>query len=487
MQRDVVLRGLAENPAVPLDMLVRLLRGWPEPVAAGLQARATLPVTLQERMANHELRRVRCAVVGYERLDPVIRDRLLSDLDWWVSTWAFTRSKQPPLPDEALIRLMTNLLDPPDDMPFTNYELFEELFFADWNRIFVAARHPDPRVRRFAVPYAWRDDLRFLLTDPDSEVAAAAASSIAEHERLMKPADLSEHHCHGFWWVLQRPLSKALAEQVAASDDVEAVQAVASNPTLPPNVVEILSHHAEAEVRATIAGRADLAAEQVAAFAADLYPAVRVVVATRAGLTGEQVAALAADPDDAVRMAVATHAYVSEEERAVLDGNADLDPDQVLPWARSNNPRLRRRAAQRPDLPPDMVDLLAVDPDAEVRANLALNHPGAPSELLLNCYLDDQSRTRLLALPQFPRTGLSRFADHADPHVRLLVARDPDTDPAVIGHLTTDPHPWVRRVMARCPRLPTDRLTALLDDAELAADAAANPSLDWESVIEALP
>jgi hypothetical protein len=40
--------------------------------------------------------------------------------------------------------------------------------------------------------------------------------------------------------------------------------------------------------------------------------------------------------------------------------------------------------------------------------------------------------------------------------------------------------------MARCPRLPVGRITALLDDAELAADAAANPSLDWKSVVDAL-
>ncbi|MDG6110369.1 AAA family ATPase [Dactylosporangium aurantiacum] len=34
----LVLRGLAENPAVPVDVLARLLRDWPEPVAGGLHA-----------------------------------------------------------------------------------------------------------------------------------------------------------------------------------------------------------------------------------------------------------------------------------------------------------------------------------------------------------------------------------------------------------------------------------------------------------------
>lgn len=438
-------------------------------------------------MADHEVWRVRCAVAGYERLDPAIRDVLLSDPDWRVRTWVFaTRKQQPPLLDEALLRLMTDLVDPPDDVPFTADELFGELFLADGSRVIVAARHPDPRVRRFALSHGWRDDLRFLLSDPDPQVAVAAAASRAEHERLMGPADLPAGHCHAFWWVLQRPLSQPLAEQVAASGDSAAVQSVAGNPTLPPGVVEILSHHPEAQVRAAIAGRADLTAERVAALAADPDPAVRAVVATRAGLTGEQVAALAADPDDAVRLAVATHAYVSDDDRAILDGAADLGPDQAVRWARSENPRLRRRAAQRPDLPAEVVSVLAVDLDVRVRASLASHHPGAPGALLLSCYLDNRNQTELLALPQFPRTGLSRFADHPDPRVRLLAARDPNADPALIGHLTTDPDTCVRKVAARSPRLPAERLTALLNHSELAADAAANPSLDWKSVIEAL-
>ncbi|MBQ1023948.1 hypothetical protein [Micromonospora sp. C95] len=487
MQRDLVLRGLAENPAVPVDELVRLLCGWPEPVAKGLQARAALPVSLQELMADHELRRVRSAAARRERLDPAIRERLLNDPDWRVRMAVLTRRGQrPPLPEETVIRLMTELLDPPDDIPFASHELFDELFFADWARVFVAARHPDPRVRRFAVPYAWHDDLRFLLTDPDPQIAAAAAASIAEHGRLMEPADLPEHHCHAFWWVLQRPLSQALAEQVAASEDVEAVQSIADNPALPPTIIETLAHHPETEIRARIAGRADLTAEQVAALAADPDPAVRAVVATRAGLTGEQIANLSADLDDAVRLAITTHAYLTEEERAILDGNADLEPIEAARWARSRNPRLRRRAAQRPDLPPELVALLALDTDATVRANLALNHPGAPGEVLLNSFLDGRHRTELLALPQFPRNSLSHYANHTDPDVRLLVARDPEVDPAVIARLVTDPHPCVRKAMARCPRLPRDRLSALLDDAELAADAAANPTLDWEKIIRAL-
>ncbi|WP_051799524.1 hypothetical protein [Catenuloplanes japonicus] len=144
---------------------------------------------------------------------------------------------------------MTDLLDPPEDL-IMDYEVFEELFAADWNRVFVAARHPDPRVRRFAAPYAWRDDLRLLLSDPDPRVAVAAAVAVAERERLMEPADLPQHHCHAFWWVLQRRLSSALAEQVVASDDLNAVRSVAVNATTPPHLIQILSQHPHTKIRA---------------------------------------------------------------------------------------------------------------------------------------------------------------------------------------------------------------------------------------------
>lgn len=447
--------------ALPVETLTRLFRDWPQPVADGLTARVDVPPALQELMAGHGSRRVRSAVAGHARLDPAIRNRLLSDPDWRVRLRVVsTRAQQPPLSEEALIRLMTALLDPPDDPLMTDDEVFEELFSADWKRVFVAARHPDPRVRRFATSYAWHDDLRPLLADPDPDVAAAAAAAIAEHQRIMEPIDLPKQHCHAFWWVLMRPLSRALAEQVAASDDLDAVESVAANTTTPPHVVALLSQHPHPRIRAVIAGRADLAAEHVAAMATDPAPAVRSVIATRAGLTAAQIVTLAADPDDVVRTAVATHAYLSEEERKILAGDAGLDTHQALRWAGADNPRLRRRAAQHPGLPVETVAALRTDPDPAVRTSLALHHPGAPGELLLRCYLDGRNRATLLALPQFPRSGLSRFADHPDPHVRLLAARDPGADPAVIGHLTTDPDPLVRKAMARCPRIPTDRLAA---------------------------
>jgi hypothetical protein len=488
VERDAVLRGLAENPTVPVDVLVRLLAGDSlPPVAMGLRARADLPPELQAHMEAHPYFLVRAVLSGHRRVDPAIRDRLLDDPHWRVRTWGFDKPDEPPVPEGTLMRLMTNLYDVPANAPYTRGDLFEELFFQDWSRAEVAARHPDPRLRRYAIPSVTRDTLAFLLDDPDPTVAAEAADALAERERLMQPADLPEHHCHAFWWVLHRPLSRALAEQVVASGDVEAVRTIATNDTLPSDLVDALSHNPDCEARTRIAARPDLTGEQVQRLATDPDPAVRAVVATRAGLTAGQIERLAADPDETVRTAVATHAYVSEKDRQILDGHEELNPGDVRRWARSDNPRLRRRAAQRPDLPGDLVTVLAADSDQRVRAELAQHHPDAPADLLLSCYLaDGQSRPRLLSRPQFPSADLARFAHDADPEIRALAARDPEADPALIAHLVTDPAECVRRRMARCPRLPADRMIALLNDPELARDAAANPALPWVTVVERL-
>ncbi|MET8770139.1 hypothetical protein [Streptomyces sp. NPDC004658] len=74
-------------------------------------------------------------------------------------------------------------------------------------------------------------------------------------------------------------------------------------------------------------------------------------------------------------------------------------------------------------------------------------------------------------------TGFAHLAEHADPCVRALVARDPGTEPAVVERLTRDPDPEDRAALARHPHLPAPGRAALLTDPELAHAAAANPAL----------
>jgi hypothetical protein len=207
--------------------------------------------------------------------------------------------------------------------------------------------------------------------------------------------------------------------------------------------------------------------------------APRSAVSVRAELTEQQQAGIEID----VATAYGDGHYGAwrqcrREEHARVDESVPALADAVR-WARSVNPLRRRRAARHPGLPAELVTVLAGDPDLGVRVLLARLHPQAPPALLLRCFLGYQGcgRGQLAELPQFPAEGLAAFAEHTDPAVRRLVARDPHADPDLVDRLCTDPDGAVRQAMAASPRLPVARITALLDDPDLAGHAAANPAL----------
>ncbi|SCL21456.1 hypothetical protein GA0074692_1180 [Micromonospora pallida] len=436
-----MLRGLARNPAAPVDVLLRLVEAWPEQACEGLRRRRVLPLPVRDAMLRHPSPRVRAALAAHPHVDAVARAELLADPVWRVRLSAFGQPGQEPLPDDVLMRLLAELDDPPSDMLFIREELFGELCHATGYelRLFrLAAAHPRPGVRGFAAGSLYLLDERSrqaLLEDEAPEVRAAAAAAVAHRQQVMQPADLPDQHCHAFWYVLQRPLSRALIDQVLASGDTDALQVMGRNPTVPPDVVETLLRHPDPSVRQAVTGRVDL--------------------------TDDQLARLAADPAVEVRTALSNHPRLTEQQRARIDidvttvtgdghyGTADVrcrwipyPADDAVPeladalrWARSVDPLLRRRAARNTELPEDVVAILADDPD---------------------------------------------------PAVRRLVALDAHAAPELVDRLTTDPDATVRQAMASSPRLPASRITALLDDPELAEAAEANPALHVDQMQQIL-
>ncbi|MET8307144.1 hypothetical protein [Micromonospora sp. NPDC005173] len=474
-------------------MLLRLVETWPEQVCEGLRRRRELPPPVRDAMLRHPSPRIRGALAAHPGVDPLVRAKLLADPAWRVRIRAFGRPGQEPLPDDVLVRLLAELDGRPSDMPFTREELIGELLDAmgyDRRLFRLAAAHPRPGVRRFAAgSLYWLDERsrQALLDDEAPEVRAAAVASVAHRQQVMEPADLPDQHCHTFWYVLQRPLSRALVDHVLASGDTAALRVMGENPTVPPDVVETLLRHPDPSVRQGVTGRVDL--------------------------TGDQLVRLANDPVVEVRTAVSTHPGLTELQRADIDidvttvrddghfGSADVRcrsipyPDDASPqltealcWARSVNPLLRRRAARNAELPVETVTILADDSDLGVRVLLAQHHPAAPPALLLRCFLEYHccGRDRLSELPQFPTEGLARFADDPDPAVRRLVALDPHANPELVDRLSTDPDATVRQAMATSPGLSAPRIAALLNDPELAEAAAANPALTVEQMLHIL-
>ncbi|MFJ3723626.1 hypothetical protein ACIPYQ_13790 [Streptomyces sp. NPDC090045] len=447
-----LLGALAWNRAAPADVLLRLLGHEDEWVRRAVAQRGVLPQEVIEAVLVHPDRRVRIAFAGNGNADPDQRARLLDDPDPALhltlaqGPTAYRRSV-PPLPDRAYERL----LDHPKAL------VRSEL--VTWGRppahvLAGLADHEDPMYRQAACR-AWdrlADGTRErLLHDEDPDVRQAAALRVC-HEDEERTTWLVGRLGDG-WQVgevlASGRLTRELAERVVAEG--ERLAAIASNPSLPPDLV----------------------------------------------------ARLAVDPDPRVRLQVSARPELSESERAAIDytvGAEDRLPTLDWVWerredaaflrrcARSPHTWLRRSAAVCPGLPADAVERLAQDEDFAVRLLLAEFHPEPPPELLLDLYLNGTHRAvgMLVVRPGFPAAGLAaRLGDSPDPSARRLALRDPGLQPELLDRLGRDPQ--TRADAARDPRLPVARIRELLADpdpeaAEAARAAAGNPALPAEDM-----
>ncbi|MFH9084920.1 hypothetical protein [Streptomyces sp. NPDC017673] len=497
------LAGLALNPAVPQDILLRLLADAPLAVRMVLCRDRELPDAVVDAVVAHPDPRTRGFLAVNPHADPAQRARLVDDPHWTVRAhltegpWVPLPHRPRPLPDDTVVHMITTY---DGEEPLGSIGFWQQM---SWGLIDSLATHPFAEVRRWGVGQwaslsAERRDA--LLADPDDGVRERAQARARWEDPAWVESQLPPRPCHARTDILlNRALSPAVVAGVLTAPAREDERAtIALNPTLPADAVALLAADPDPEVRERIAGRGDLRPAERRALVCDPAPDVRRAVARHPDLGPEERRTLAADPDPEVRLAVSVHPAFSEEERARIDYRAPLDrpfcfhpaprvprdPADVRRDALSGHPLLRRRAAREHTLPAGLVARLAEDDDLGVRVLLAQNHPDAPAALLLRGFLEysGPERERLPTLPNFPRTGLAPLADHADPRVRALVARDPDTEPAVVERLTHDPDPAVRAALARHPSLPSPRLTELLADPEFAHAAAANPALHPETV-----
>ncbi|MFE0643097.1 hypothetical protein ACFW2Y_15990 [Streptomyces sp. NPDC058877] len=495
------LAGLALNSSVPDEVLLRLLSEAPLAARMVLCRDRDLPDAVVDAVVEHPDPRTRSFFACNPHVDPARRVRLLDDPEWLVrvNLAAGPRVEFPdrpePLPDEAVVHMISTY-DNESLGAFSHQQVSTGLRRA-------MPTHPVAKVRRWGVN-SWSSlsaDVRAaLLADPDDGVRESARHHLLSQDPAWVESELPDRPCHGrTHMLLYYALSRAVVDDVLTRPlDEGDKELLAANPTLPPDVVVLLAADPVPRVRAVIARRADLGADQRRALVADPDPEVRAEVAHHADLGPAERRALMVDPHPDVRLAVSLHPALSEEERARIDYRVPgehrfehsfvlevpRDPEAVRRDALSRHPLLRRRAAEDHRLPPDLVARLASDDDLGVRVLLAQNHPDAPAALLLRSFLEytGPERDRLATRPNFPTEGLAAFADHRDPEVRALAARDPETGPAVLERLTRDPQPAVRAAATRHPKLPQPRLAALLDDEELAHAAAANPALDADVI-----
>ncbi|AYG85116.1 hypothetical protein DWB77_07332 [Streptomyces hundungensis] len=469
---ELWLRGIAFNPAAPCDVLIRLV----DPAAgeAGLlicEGR-DLPDAVIDAALHHPARGVRRALAGNRHIDPARLAPLATDPSGIVrGRLAGGPHPRPrwvrPLPGDILVTLLT-ARDGGEDGILTENEIAQELDFSRQIPLSFyrsMAGHDHPKLRERA---AWRwqsltaAQRRALLHDPDPAVQKAAQKSSWEldpegvESALPSIGSLSKSHVLGTC-----ALSPALVEQCFADGTVHPLT---WNRHTPADAIARLTRHPEAKVRAMVAARPDLRADQVAE--------------------------LREDPDEGVRIRARLHPFPRTwaEYWAILrvighgpdctcpitELDTEPSPDWFAACAASEERVLRRVAASWPGLPAEVVETLAQDEDEEVRIRLACHHPLAPPHLLLDVFVTRPvHRPHLLTLPALPRTGLAHLIGHPDPEVRALAAADPALTEAPLE----DSDESVCRAAAANPSLTPEALEALLANSRTAEGAAANPSL----------
>ncbi|MEV7026435.1 hypothetical protein [Kitasatospora sp. NPDC093558] len=481
---DVLLRGVAANPAAPSDVLLRLLVPEAKPARVRLCEKRPLPDAVVEAALAHPEPGVRWAIARNRYVAPEVRSRLADDPHDLVRA-ALAGGPRPrfdrvtPLPDEALVALLSAEDEPGRGGLLTADEILSELLSSFQIPLAFSLRtvgHPHPRIRAHAArswQYLTPAQRDALLDDPDETVREAARGEArrldpAALEALFHRPNLSERDRYTMLWMYAA--SDAIADY-CFTDDPGYLPALAAGPYTPAHVVARLARHSDPTLRRRVAERADLDAELLAELAADPDPSVR----SRA----------LAHPLPRTWAQASVISRVAAEDPANLGpiGSwSEAEPDWYLACAVSDLPSLRRAAATWSELPEHLVARLAADPDDGVRHLLAYHHPLAPPETVLAAFLaNPEQRDYLRTLPTLPRTGLQHLLSHEDPEVRALAAADPTLDRPPVDFLT-DEDERVRRAAATNPLLPPDVLDALLTDPALAEAAAANPALTGEQL-----
>ncbi|MDQ7909037.1 hypothetical protein RB614_31390 [Phytohabitans sp. ZYX-F-186] len=457
-----VLDGLAENPALPVGLvrrLVRYRRGFghvakradltaeviEEILASGhhwllhsLALNRQLPHAVRMRLAVHADPGIRAAlVVGACDAPRELYEQLVDDVDQRVREYLAER----------------------DDVPT--------------DLLALLARDPEPTVRATLArwwtqaPEAVR---RVLLTDPVDQVRAAACSTYyARLPHPVPPPDLVPG-------LLDDPVTRAgvvrhavltpqLASQLAADRDYRVRRQVAEHPQLPPAVRNLLVDDPSASVRVGVFGRRDTPEPVRRRLYTDIQQGDRPLT----DLFDDEL------DDDALEQQLEDQLAIAELRHLRLDW-VTADP---LPYVSSPYICFRRCAAHSRSLPDEAVIRLLNDEDSGVRTTMATCAPHlvdlVTAERIDREFRPDKKTSwRPADVFAFPPQTLRRLATDPDPWMRCLSPRDPDLPAELAERLAADPDSAVRRAVAGHPNLPVHaRRTLLADSSERVAHAAA--------------
>lgn len=273
--------------------------------------------------------------------------------------------------------------------------------------------------------------------------------------------------------------------------------AVARNPALPPELLERLFTRladSDDELAYALAERTDLDPGQVRLLAERSEDAARRLAGSgllhagdvdpltlpQAALTllehgrGEPAWArlLARTPDAYLRQRLASYDGLPGEAAELLAVDEDTDvvaelainttlPDLLARLAAHPVPKVRRWAAANEAAPAELLTALLDDPEVMVREQAAAN-PTTPGAAAARLVADHMMIRQALALhPGLPAETYHRLAGDEAPWVRSNLAENPGIDAALMLRLAEDDGYDVRRSLAHHPRIPLGLLTRL--------------------------
>jgi hypothetical protein len=273
------------------------------------------------------------------------------------------------------------------------------------------------------------------------------------------------------------------------------------NPATPIDVLIGFADHSSPVLRWELAARPDLPPQICARLADDPAPGVRADLAKNPVIGEAVMRALATDPSPDVRSSVALNPNVPLDLLTALADTAKIgstllpriaaaSPAEVKDLAKSPHPGVRMLVAERRDLPAEIRDVLAVDPDAKVLKSIA-GHPGL-SAAQLRSMVDRHGvrvAAKVAANPDTPPALLEELTRHEPPVQKVfrVVARHRNATPLALLACLADRQ--ARPIAAKHAALPPDVLVELLadDDWQVVEAAAANPVLPLAVMAELVP
>jgi hypothetical protein len=490
-----VLCGLAANPALPTDLVDRLIEVADDDIAWDLAGREDLSraqaVALASRVEDSAVRLAYQGRLTAADIDPAVLPQaafaLLAE-GAGSPDWARLFAADPAVEHREKLAACPRL--PPDVVETLaadpDVRVVAEL--ALWTTADVAARlaeHPHAEVRRAAAANEATPPAVLAMLISGEGLPAIRRCLVCDREQT---PFVHDPHCPRPDCDL-RPGASCDGSHESTLHDIQ--QMALRNPALPTGAVVGFADHPSALLRRELAARADLPPEAAGRLAVDPHPGIRADLAENPAVDETLIRALAGDRDRFVLRGLAHNPHVPLDVLTRLAGTAKIgstllpriaaaSPDEIEELAASPDPAVRMLPAQRRDLPAAIRDALAADPDAKVLKSIA-GHPGL-SEARLRAMVDRHGihvLAKVAANPDAPGTLLEDLTRHAPPvhrAFREIAGHRNTTAPALLACLADE---RARPVAAGHPALPPPVIAELLDDTDwrVVEAAAANPSL----------